>query len=233
MAGSNLIPLRCAARLRCYSASGFTILGGGHVLNSIGIESASEVYSCWRRSNQLSHYVPSGDLNTSTNAAIKTFGKRRDTPCRAHTTASEASSGSSDCNSGAPEFIWRTTERRFIDFCLSPEDEKRLLRLHEKIVTSPWSSVTNKEVAECLLPEEQREEELQQHSLFQKLRCVASYLLSPRGLEEEGRRLLCTAIPLFEDVNLTKQCADSDICAGVELLSLYFIRVQGVLKQET
>ncbi|KAL8449719.1 hypothetical protein Emed_002974 [Eimeria media] len=197
MAGSGLMPLRCAAaagRLRrCYLSAEN---GLDHVQNSIRIESARRGYSCWRSSN---------DVSSSSNKAPYGIFRNRNFACRAHTTSSEASSGSSDCNKGSPEFIWRTTERRFIDFCLSPEDEKRLLRLHEKIVTSPWVSITEKEVSKCLLPAEQKEEELQQLSFFQKLRSVANYLLSPRGLEEEGRRLLCTAIPLFDDVSWTKQ----------------------------
>ncbi|KAL8452818.1 hypothetical protein Emag_002191 [Eimeria magna] len=172
MAGNSLIPLRCAGRLPRYSSRDFTILGGGHVQNIVGMGSASAEYSSWRSGNELSRSVAPGDINSSTNAATRIFG-RRNVPCRAHTTASEASSGGSNCKNGGAGFIWRTTERRFIDFCLSPEDEKRLLRLHQQIVASPWVSITERDMTECLLPEEQKEEELQQLSLFQKLRCVA------------------------------------------------------------
>ncbi|KAL8437279.1 hypothetical protein ACSSS7_001042 [Eimeria intestinalis] len=205
MAGSHLLPLRCAGRLRCYPSRDYALFGSGHVQNFVGLEGASAGVPCWRSGNQWPRCALSSDINATSNAAARFFGRGRDLPCRAHTTASEAWSGSSDRNSDDRGFIWRTTERRFIDFCLSPDDEKRLIRLHEKIVASPWSSIAENEVAECLLPDARQEEELQQLSLFQKLRSVASYLLSPRGLEEEGRRLLCTAIPLFEDVNLTKQ----------------------------
>ncbi|KAL8433354.1 hypothetical protein Efla_001908 [Eimeria flavescens] len=138
----------------------------------------------------------------------RAYSSTRDTPPRPQTAGTEASTPSAESSSSSssqPEFIWRTTERRFIDFCLSPEDEQRLLRLHEKILASPWSSVSEAELAACLLPPVEANESQRQESFFDRLRRLGSYLLSPRGLEEDGRRLLSTAIPLYEDVRFTQQ----------------------------
>ncbi|CDJ63175.1 hypothetical protein, conserved [Eimeria necatrix] len=61
--------------------------------------------------------------------------------------------------------------------------------------------MTAEEVAECMLT--QREGEEQNLSSLQRLRQFGSYIFSPRGLEEDGRRLFRTIIPCYEDTNST------------------------------
>ncbi|CDJ53063.1 Ubiquinol-cytochrome c chaperone, related [Eimeria brunetti] len=102
-------------------------------------------------------------------------------------------------NGGDRPFIWRTTKDRFIDFCLSPEEEARLKVFHERIIASPWSSVKVDEVAECLLTQGDREKAVQ-IPLLQRIRSFW------RGLEEAGRRLFRTVIPCYEDTMLTAEC---------------------------
>ncbi|CDI77489.1 hypothetical protein, conserved [Eimeria acervulina] len=74
-----------------------------------------------------------------------------------------------ESNGGDRKFIWRTTKDRFIDFCLSPEEETRLKLCHERIIASSWSSVTAEEVAECLVTPEGQGKAMQP-SLLQRLR---------------------------------------------------------------
>ncbi|CDJ28757.1 uncharacterized protein EMH_0016240 [Eimeria mitis] len=119
--------------------------------------------------------------------------------------SSDQSKGSGEPKGGDRQFIWRTTENRFIDFCFSPEEEARLKLCHERIIASSWSSLTAKEVADCLLTQREREKVLQL-SLLQRVRNFWSYVLSPRGLEESGRRLFRTILPRYEDTVLTAKC---------------------------
>lgn len=107
-------------------------------------------------------------------------------------------------NENERKFLWRTTDRRFIDFCLSPEEEKKLKELHERINASPCSFISKEEVLSCLL-QESKEGEKQQKSLLGRLYHIGSYIFSPRKLEEDGRRLLLTAIPVYEDISFTEK----------------------------
>ncbi|CDI75395.1 hypothetical protein, conserved [Eimeria praecox] len=127
---------------------------------------------------------------------------RTSSPLELETSCGTHSRRLAEPKGGDRQFIWRTTKDRFIDFCLTPEEESRLKLCHDRITASSWSSVTPEEVDDCLLTQEKREKALRRPFL-QQLRSFWCYVLSPRGLEEDGRRLFRTVIPCYEDTMLT------------------------------
>ncbi|OEH75834.1 ubiquinol-cytochrome c related protein [Cyclospora cayetanensis] len=154
---------------------------------------------------------------------------------RMYSSSSSQNTSRSDAlpNAGNRDFIWRTTERRFIDFCLSPEEEERLKLLHDRIVASPWSFISKEELANCLLLESKGKAS-QDPSLLQRLRLIGSYILSPRGLEEDGRRLFRTLIPRYEDTHLTEKyfgIGEADFNGRVYFLLLHLWSLHCALHQ--
>lgn len=170
----------------------------------------------------------------SSYSSIRTFStSSNNTACRTDSSSNDTLGSGTESTSDGQQFIWRTTERRFIDFCLSPEDERRLKSLHEKIVTSPSSSLSEEEITACILPKEEGEGE-RQLSLLQRLCHMGSYILSPRGLEEDGRRLFRTAIPLYENTTLTEKCfgiSEGNFNGRIYFLLLHFWSLHCALEQ--
>ncbi|XP_026189961.1 uncharacterized protein LOC34620365 [Cyclospora cayetanensis] len=102
-----------------------------------------------------------------------------------------------------------------------------------QIVASPWSFISKEELANCLLLESKGKAS-QDPSLLQRLRLIGSYILSPRGLEEDGRRLFRTLIPRYEDTHLTEKyfgIGEADFNGRVYFLLLHLWSLHCALHQ--
>ncbi|PHJ19776.1 ubiquinol-cytochrome c family chaperone [Cystoisospora suis] len=117
--------------------------------------------------------------------------------------------------------LWRTTNRRLIDFRLSPEAEERLGKIHEAIMQSPLTRPPlSEELASCL----HSQADMPASGWRRKAQALADCFFYGDTLRQRGRRLLSGMMHLYTAHGLLREqfgIAEDDFCGHIYFLLLH------------